>query len=152
MNIHGDAIFKNVSYSTQKNVILDDTISNNINIAKDASLDIEGLSKLSDLYPDVMEMDEKFETRIGERGNRISGGQKQRVQIARSLSSIRQINIYDDSLSALDLTTENKVLDSIIEETKDNILIVVSNKVSNMKKLDKVYMLIDGKICDFRYT
>ena len=99
-----------------------------------------------------MEMDEKFETRIGERGNRISGGQKQRVKIARSLSSIRQINIYDDSLSALDSTTENKVLDSIIEETKDNILIVVSNKVSNMKKLDKVYMLIDGKICDSRYT
>lgn len=141
-----DAIFKNINYSTQKNVILDDSISNNINITKDKDLDIERLSELSDLYSDVMEMDEKFDTKIGERGNRLSGGQKQRVQIARNLSSIREINIYDDTLSALDIKTENKVLDSIIEETKDDILIVVSNKVSSMKKLDRIYMLIDGKI------
>lgn len=141
-----NAIFKNISYSTQKNVILDDSISNNINITKDKELNIERLSELSDLYSDVMEMDQKFETKIGERGNRLSGGQKQRVQIARSLSSIREINIYDDTLSALDWATECKVLDSIIEETKNDILIVVSNKVSSMEKLDKIYMLIDGKI------
>lgn len=71
-----DAIFNNVSYSTQKNVILDDSISNNINITKDSSLDIERLSELSDLYSDVMEMENKFETKIGEKGNRLSGGQK----------------------------------------------------------------------------
>ena len=141
-----NAIFKNISYSTQKNVILDDSISNNINITKNKELNIERLSQLTDLYSDVMEMDEKFETKIGERGNRLSGGQKQRVQIARSLSSIREINIYDDTLSALDWATECKVLDSIIEETKNDILIVVSNKVSSMEKLDKIYMLIDGKI------
>lgn len=143
-----DAIFKNVSYSAQKNVILDDSILNNINITKDENVDIEKLSHLSDLYLDVMEMENKFETKIGERGSRLSGGQKQRVQIARTLSTIREINIYDDTLSALDQATENKVLDSIIEETRDNILIVVSNKVSSMEKLDKVYMLIDGKIYD----
>lgn len=142
-----DAIFKNVNYSTQKNIILDDTISNNINIIKDDKLDVTKLSKLTDLYSDVMEMDKKFETKIGEKGNRLSGGQKQRVQIARNLSSIREINIYDDTLSALDSKTENKVLNSIIEETKKDILIVVSNKVSSMEKLDKIYMLIDGKIC-----
>ena len=141
-----DAIFRNISYSTQKNVILDDSISNNINITKDRELDIQRLLQLSDLYSDVMEMDDKFETKIGERGNRLSGGQKQRVQIARTLSAIRQINIYDDTLSALDYITESKVLDAIIKETKDEILIVVSNKVSSMEKLDRVYMLIDGKI------
>lgn len=143
-----DAIFKNVNYSTQKNIILDDSISNNINIIKDNKLNIERLSKLTDLYSDIMEMDNQFETKIGERGNRLSGGQKQRVQIARNLSSIREINIYDDTLSALDSTTENKVLNSIIEETKKDILIVVSNKVSSMEKLDRIYMLVDGKICD----
>ena len=141
-----DAIFRNISYSTQKNVILDDSISNNINITKDRELDIQRLLQLSDLYSDVMDMDNKFETKIGERGNRLSGGQKQRVQIARTLSAIRQINIYDDTLSALDYITESKVLDAIIKETKDEILIVVSNKVSSMEKLDRVYMLIDGKI------
>lgn len=141
-------IFKNVGYSTQKNIILDDTIKNNINITNDDKVDVEQLSKLSDLYTDVIEMDKQFETVIGEKGNRLSGGQKQRVQIARSLSCIRSINIFDDTLSALDYTTENKVLNSIIDQTKSKILIVVSNKVSSMENLDKIYMLIDGKIYD----
>lgn len=91
-------------------------------------------------------MDEKYETRIGEQGNRLSGGQKQRVQIARTLSDIRSVNIYDDTLSALDYETEEKVLNSVIDETQEEILIIVSNKVSSMKNLDKVYMLIDGRI------
>lgn len=141
-----DEIFKNVSYSTQKNIILDDSIENNINITKNNEVNIEKLSKLSDLYSDVSQMDDKYETRIGEQGNRLSGGQKQRVQIARTLSDVRSINIYDDTLSALDSETEEKVLNSIIDETKENILIIVSNKVSSMKNLDKIYMLIDGKI------
>lgn len=143
-----DSIFKNIGYSTQKGIILDDTIYNNINIKEKEEVNVERLSKLSDLYSDVIEMDKQFETRIGERGNRLSGGQKQRVQVARTLSDIRKVNIFDDTLSALDCNTESKVLESIIEETKDSILIVVSNKVSSMKRLDKVYMLIDGRIYD----
>lgn len=143
-----DAIFNNVGYSTQKSIILDDTIYNNININESDNVNVERLSKLSDLYSDVVEMNEQFETRIGERGNRLSGGQKQRVQIARTLSDVRKINIFDDTLSALDCNTESRVLESIINETRDDILIVVSNKVSSMKKLDRVYILIDGKIYD----
>lgn len=141
-----EEIFKNIGYATQKSIILDDTIANNINIKKDKQINIEEVSKLSELYSDIEEMEEKFETHIGERGNRLSGGQKQRLTVARTLSCVRNINIFDDTLSALDSETEEKVLDSIIQETKDKTLIVISNKVSSMKKLDKVYMLIDGKI------
>lgn len=144
--ISRDEIFKHINYATQKNIILDDSIENNINIKKDDKVDVENLSKLTDLYSDISQMDNKYKTLIGESGNRLSGGQKQRVQIARTLSDIRDINIFDDTLSALDFETEEKVLNSIIEQTKDNILIIVSNKVSSMKNLDKVYMLIDGKI------
>lgn len=145
-NYSRDEIFKNIGYATQKTIILDDSIENNINIIKNENIDVEELAKLSDLYSDVEEMEDKFETVIGEKGNRLSGGQKQRVQIARSLSCIRNVNIFDDTLSALDSETEEKVLDSIINKTKDKILILVSNKVSHMKKLDKIYILADGKI------
>ncbi len=141
-----DEIFKNVSYSTQKNIILDDSIENNINLTKNNNVDIEKLSELSDLYSDIRGMDDKYKTMIGEQGSKLSGGQKQRVQIARTLSDVRSINIYDDTLSALDYETEERVLNSIINETKEEILIIVSNKVSSMKNLDRVYMLIDGKI------
>ena len=141
-----DEIFKNVSYSTQKNIILDDSIENNINLTKSDKVNIEKLSELSDLHSDISQMDNEYKTLIGEQGYRLSGGQKQRVQIARTLSDIRSINIYDDTLSALDYETEEKVLNSIINETKEKILIIVSNKVSSMKNLDKVYMLLDGRI------
>lgn len=141
-----DEIFQKIGYATQKAIILDDSIENNINITKDEKIDVEELSKLSQLYEDVSKMKNQFETVIGERGSRLSGGQKQRVQIARSLSCIRDVNLFDDTLSALDAETEEKVLDSMIRETEGHILIVVSNKVSNMEKLDRIYLLVEGKI------
>jgi len=95
-----------------------------------------------------MEMQDGFETKIGENGIKISGGQKQRIQIARNLLNIRNINIFDDTLSALDIETEKKVLEEIEKQVGDNILILVSNKISMMQKMDKVYLLVDGKIQD----
>lgn len=147
-----EEIFKNISYTTQENIILDDTIENNINIVKEEKLDIKKLTSLSCLNEDVERMENKLKTVIGERGNRLSGGQKQRIQIARSLSSVREINIFDDTLSALDSETEEKVLNTIIEETKDKTLIIVSNKISNIQNLDKVYMIINGEIYAKRNT
>ena len=147
-----EEIFKNISYTTQENIILDDTIENNINIVKEENLDIKKLTSLSCLNEDVERMENKLKTVIGERGNRLSGGQKQRIQIARSLSSVREINIFDDTLSALDSETEEKVLNTIIEETKDKTLIIVSNKISNIQNLDKVYMIINGEIYAKRNT
>lgn len=67
-----DEIFKNVGYGTQKSIILDDSIKNNINITNDNNVNIEKVSRLSDLYSDVEEMEDKFETVIGEKGNRLS--------------------------------------------------------------------------------
>ena len=97
-------------------------------------------------------MEKGLKTVIGERGTRLSGGQKQRVQIARSMSSLRDINIFDDTLSALDSQTEEKVLEAIINQTQGKTLIIISNKISSIEKLDKVYMLIAGEIQTERYT
>jgi len=80
----------------------------------------------------------------------LSGGQKQRISIARNLSKIREINIFDDTLSALDSNTEQKIMDTLIDEVGENTLIVISNKTSNMKKLDRIYILLDGMIQDIR--
>lgn len=144
-----DSIFENIGYSTQKNIITDDTIKNNIDISgisKDS--EILEVSKKADIYEDVQLMRDGIHTKIGENGERISGGQKQRIQIARNLLNTRKVNIFDDSLSALDIETETKVLGQIEKEVGDNILIIVSNKISMMENLDRVYLLINGKITD----
>lgn len=144
-----DSIFENIGYSTQKNIITDDTIKNNIDISgisKDS--EIQEVSKKADIYEDLQLMRDGINTKIGENGERISGGQKQRIQIARNLLNTRKVNIFDDSLSALDIETETKVLEQIEKEVGDNILIIVSNKISMMENLDRVYLLINGRITD----
>ena len=100
----------------------------------------------SKLLEDVEKMEEKLETTLGENGAKVSGGQKQRIQIARTLLETREVNIFDDSLSALDSETEKKVLEAIEQEVGNHTLIVVSNKISMMQNMDCVYVLSNGQI------
>ena len=144
-----ESIFENISYSMQKNIIMDDTIRSNIDIENQATnIEIEEISKKANILEDIQTMQDGFETKIGENGIKISGGQKQRIQIARNLFNVRNINIFDDTLSALDIETEKKVFKEIENEIGNNTLIIISNKISMMEKMDKVYLLVDGKICD----
>lgn len=148
-----ESIFKKIGYSTQKGIILDENIKNNIDMKNERKEeDIKKVIDKAQLLEDIEKMEEKFETQIGENGSKVSGGQKQRIQIARTLLDTREINIFDDSLSALDSETEKKVLKAIENEVGNNTLIVVSNKVSMMENMDKVYLLIDGKIEAIRNT
>lgn len=104
--------------------------------------------ELSKLKDEVNNMENKLDTNLGESAYRLSGGQKQRINIARNMIHKRDIVIYDDTLSALDSKTEEEVFNNIINEQNDNILIFISNKVSHMEKMNKVYILVDGKIQD----
>lgn len=144
-----DSIFENVGYAMQKNIITDDTIKHNIDIKEEATEEeVQEIIKKANIFEDIQTMQDGLETKIGENGVKVSGGQKQRIQIARNLLNIRKINIFDDTLSALDIQTEKKVIDQIEKQVGDNILIVISNKISMMEKMDKVYLLIDGKIIE----
>lgn len=104
--------------------------------------------ELSDLKDEVSNMENKLDTNLGESAYRLSGGQKQRISIARNILHSRDVVIYDDTLSALDSKTEEEVFNNIIKGQNNNILIFVSNKVSHMQKMDKVYLLAGGKIID----
>lgn len=144
-----ESIFENIGYAMQKNVITDDTIKNNIDIEKEATHEeIEEISKKANILEDIKTMEDGFETKIGENGIKISGGQKQRIQIARNLLNVRNINIFDDTLSALDIDTEKKVIEEIEKQIGNNVLILISNKISMMEKMDKVFLLVDGKIVE----
>lgn len=144
-----ESIFENIGYAMQKNIIMDDTIKNNIDIKNGATNnEIEDISKKANILDDISTMQDGFETKIGENGMKISGGQKQRIQIARNLLNVREVNIFDDTLSALDTDTEKKVIEEIKKQIGNNILIIISNKVSMMEKMDKVFLLVDGKIVE----
>lgn len=144
-----EEIFKNVSYALQENTLQNKSIKENAKMEKEISEEkIWKALELSKLKDEVNSMESKLDTKLGESAYRLSGGQKQRINIARNMIHKRDVVIYDDTLSALDLKTEEEVFYNIINEQKDNILIFISNKVSHMEKMDKVYVLVDGKIQD----
>ena len=144
-----DELFSKYNYALQQNIILDDTIKANVDITeKLEDNEFKKILKNAELQEDIEKLEEKEETLVGEKGIKLSGGQKQRVSIARNLSNAREINIFDDTLSALDSITEKKIMNNLLKEVGDNTLIVISNKISSVEKLDKIYVLLDGKIKD----
>ena len=144
-----DELFSKYNYAFQQNIILDDTIKANVDITENLNdKEFEKIIKNAELEEDIEKLEEKEDTLVGEKGVKLSGGQKQRVSIARNLSNARDINIFDDTLSALDSNTERKIMNNLLKQVGNNTLIVISNKISSVEKLDKIYVLLDGKIED----
>ena len=144
-----NTIFEKYNYAIQTNIILDNTIKANIDIKEDLkNKELENIIQNAELKEDLEKLENKENTLVGEKGIKLSGGQKQRISIARNLGKIRDINIFDDTLSALDTNTEKKIMDTLIKEISDNTLIVISNKISNVKQMDKIYILLNGQIQD----
>ena len=144
-----NSIFKKYNYAIQSNIILDDTIKSNVDIKDNLSdYELDKILQKAELKEDIDKFANKENTFVGERGIKLSGGQKQRISIARNLGQARDVNIFDDTLSALDSKTEKKIMDRLINQISDNTLIVISNKISSVKQLDKIYILLDGKIQD----
>lgn len=144
-----DDLFSKYNYALQQNIILDDTIKANVDITENLNnKEFHRIIKNAELEEDIEKLEEKEKTLVGEKGVKLSGGQKQRVSIARNISNPRDINIFDDTLSALDSNTEKKIMNNLLNEVGDNTLIVISNKISSVEKLDKIYVLLDGKIED----
>ncbi len=144
-----DDLFSKYNYALQQNIILDDTIKANVDITENLNnKEFHKIIKNAELEEDIEKLEEKEDTLVGEKGVKLSGGQKQRISIARNLSNAREINIFDDTLSALDSITEKKIMNNLLNEVGDSTLIVISNKISSVEKLDRIYVLLDGKIED----
>ena len=144
-----NTIFDKYNYAIQSNIILDNTIKANIDIKGDLEQEeIDTIIQNSELKEDLERLENRENTFVGEKGIKLSGGQKQRISIARNLGKIRDVNIFDDTLSALDTKTERKIINTLINKISNNTLIVISNKISNVKQLDKIYILLNGTIQD----
>ena len=86
-----------------------------------------------------------LQTRIGESGVRLSGGQRQRIGIARALYSNSKILVLDESTSAIDIKTEEKIVDNI-SSLSDKTLIIISHRLSTLKNCNKVLEINNGKL------
>jgi ATP-binding cassette subfamily B multidrug efflux pump len=137
-----------LGYVTQEVFLFSDTITNNVRFGQDEATDEDVIqaTKDAEVYQNIMGFPEGFNTKVGERGITLSGGQKQRVSIARALIRKPQILILDDSLSAVDTVTENKILQHLKRVGKTTIL--VSHRVSNARMADKIILMDEGRLVD----
>ena len=141
----------NIGYVPQSTFLFSDSIINNIKFGKlDASLDeVKKSVKIACLTKDIELFKEKYNTLLGERGVNLSGGQKQRLAIARAIIKKPEILILDDSLSAVDTETEEKILSSLNDITKKMTVIIATHRVSSAKTCDKILVLKNGSVLEF---
>lgn len=98
------------------------------------------------IHDDILEFKEGYETLVGERGVSLSGGQKQRMAIARTLIRDLPLVIFDDSLSAVDSTTDREIRSSLKSRKEKSTTIVISHRISTVSEADIIFVLDKGEI------
>jgi ATP-binding cassette subfamily B multidrug efflux pump len=147
---HVTTLRAQIGYVPQDVFLFSDTIANNIafGLSEINLNNIEQAAKDADVYNNIMEFPEGFNTRVGERGITLSGGQKQRVSIARAIVREPKIMILDDALSAVDTKTENNILNSMKRIMQNRSSIIISHRVSSAKLANKILVLQDGEVVE----
>jgi len=146
-----DVLRGSIGYVPQDYFLFSDTIKNNIAFGLNGGEDLNKIQKfamITSVYNDIMRFEDGFKTNIGERGVMLSGGQKQRLSIARALIIDPDILIVDDALSAVDVATESIILRNISSEIKRRTSIIIAQRISVVKKCDKIIILDDGRISE----
>ena len=141
---------QSLAYVPQDVFLFSTTIAENISFGQDG-MSIEQINqaaKMADVYENIMEFPDQFETILGERGVTLSGGQKQRVSIARALAKNPSMLILDDCLSAVDTHTEHKILNNLKKIMVGKTSLIISHRVSSAKLANRIMVLQDGQIVE----
>jgi len=139
----------NTGYVQQDVFLFSDTVKNNIAFAGDFSeTEIQEAAKGAVVYDNILNLPEKFETVVGERGVTLSGGQKQRVAIARAIIKKPKFFIFDDCLSAVDADTEHQILSNLKDFTSHKTGIIISHRVSSLQHADEIIVLAHGEVIE----
>jgi subfamily B ATP-binding cassette protein MsbA len=135
---------------TQESILFNDTVFNNICLGKqDATLEeVQNAAKIANAHEFVMELDQGYETNIGDRGTKLSGGQQQRLSIARAILKNPPILLLDEATSSLDTESERLVQDALEKLMENRTSIVIAHRLSTIKNADEIIVLDKGKIVE----
>ena len=148
MDVDINSLREEIAYVPQDNFLFSDKIKNNISFSnREASYEsLKAAARFANVDDNIEAFEEKYDTMVGERGTTLSGGQKQRISIARAYMKDSPIMILDDSVSAVDTSTEEVILNNIREKRKGKTTILVASRVSTVSKLDKIIVLNNGEL------
>lgn len=140
-----------IGYVPQEIVLYDDSVARNIAFGlPDDKIDmkrVQEAARIANIHNFIVsELEEGYDTVVGERGIRLSGGQRQRIGLARALYIKPQILVLDEATSALDGVTEAAVIDGISRAVQGVTTIMIAHRLDTVKHCDHIYMMEDGRI------
>ena len=149
-NLKKDALRNLIGLVTQDSILFNDSIKNNLLIAKPEATNEEIIEclKIANAWEFVSKMPDQIDSNIGDSGNKLSGGQKQRLSIARAVLKNPPILVLDEATSALDSESEKLVQNALENLMKNKTSLVIAQRLSTIQKADKIIVLEKGKIIE----
>lgn len=135
---------------TQEAILFNDTVYNNIVFGMEGVTpdDVERAARIANAHDFIMQMEQGYQTNIGDRGAKLSGGQRQRLSIARAVLKNPPILILDEATSALDTESERLVQDALTNLMKNRTSIVIAHRLSTIRNADEIVVLKEGEIIE----
>ena len=135
---------------TQEPILFNDTVFNNIAFGKSnvTEEDVIKAAKIANSHEFIENMDEGYQTNIGDRGTKLSGGQRQRLSIARAILRNPPILILDEATSSLDTESERLVQDALSKVMSNRTSIVIAHRLSTIVHADEIFVLQKGEIVE----
>lgn len=149
-NIAFSDIYEKIMLVNTNSYIFNGSILDNLKVAKENLTDneIQYALELSNLKSFVDNLEDGIHTKVGEGGSLLSGGQKQRLALARAILKDREIYIFDEATSNVDVESEEIIWKAIKKLAKEKTVIVISHRLANIKNADIIYVLDDGKLVE----
>ena len=139
-----------IALVTQETVLFNDTVRHNIAYGKPnaTQAEIEEAARIAFAHDFIMELPQKYETIVGERGIFLSGGQRQRLAIARSLLVDAPVLILDEATSALDAESERFVQQAIGNLVRNRTTVVIAHRLSTIRRANTIVVMEGGRITE----
>ena len=141
---------KHMGIVTQQSILFNDSVYNNIAFGQDNPLEEEVIraAKIANAHDFITEMEDGYQTSVGEDGSKLSGGQRQRISIARAVMANPPILILDEATSALDPHSERMVQEAITKLMENRTSLVIAHRLSTIQYADEILVIDKGKIVE----
>lgn len=139
-----------IGYVPQESFLFSNSVAFNIGLAFDEppAGRIEAAARIAQVHQEVEELPQGYATEVGERGVTLSGGQRQRIAIARAVAKDPTILILDDSLSAVDTQTEERILAGLKDVIRSRTTLLIAHRISTVQQADQILVLNEGEVVE----
>lgn len=138
------------SLVSQDTILFNDSVLNNIRLGNPQASreEIVEAAKKADAHDFILEMEEGYETSVGDSGSKLSGGQRQRISIARALVKDAPILLFDEATSALDTAAENRIMHALqqVGKEQNRTIISIAHRLSSIRHADEIIVIDRGQI------